>query len=61
MTRFRMTCAAITVVVAGLAMFTTVGAQQLQEKASVSKVRVGTFDSRALRWPFIVRTHSAFK
>jgi hypothetical protein len=48
MTRFRMTYAVITVVLAGLAMHTTVGAQQSQEKTSGSMVRVGTFDSRAL-------------
>jgi len=48
MTRFRMTCAVITVVLVGLAMYTTVGAQQSQEKISASNVRVGTFDSRAL-------------
>ena len=48
MTRFRMTCAVITVGLAGLAAHTTVGAQQSQEKTSGSKVRVGTFDSRAL-------------
>ncbi len=47
MTRFRMTCAAITVL-AGLAVYTTVGAQQPQENTSGSKLRVGTFDSRAL-------------
>jgi hypothetical protein len=48
MTRFRMTCAVITVVLAGVALYTTVGAQQSEEKTSGSKVRVGTFDSRAL-------------
>jgi len=48
MTRFRMTYVVIAVVLAGLAMYTTVGAQQSQEKVSGSKVRVGTFDSRAL-------------
>ena len=48
MTKFRMTCVVIVVVLAGLAMYTTVGAQQSQEKISGSKVRVGTFDSRAL-------------
>jgi len=42
-----MTCAAITVL-AGLAAYTTVGAQQPQENTSGSKLRVGTFDSRAL-------------
>ncbi len=35
-------------VLAGLAVHTTVGAEQLEEKISGSKVRVGTFDSRAL-------------
>ena len=48
MKRFRMTCAVIIAVFCGLAMFTTVFAQQSQEKAFGSKVRVGTFDSRAL-------------
>ena len=48
MTRFGMTCAVITGVLAGLAVYTTVGAQQSQEKTSGSKVRVGTFDSRAV-------------
>ena len=48
MTKFRMTCVVIVFVLAGLAMYTTVGAQQSQEKISGSKVRVGTFDSRAL-------------
>ncbi len=48
MTRFRMTCAVIAVVLAGLAVYTTVGAQQSEGKTSGSKVRVGTFDSRAL-------------
>ncbi len=48
MTRFRMTCAVIIAVLAGLAVHTTAGAQQLQERTSGSKVRVGTFDSRAL-------------
>jgi len=35
-------------VLAGLAVYTTVGAKQPKEKTSGSKVRVGTFDSRAL-------------
>ena len=48
MTKFRMSYAVIVVVLAGLAIYTTVGAQQSQEKISGSKVRVGTFDSRAL-------------
>jgi hypothetical protein len=43
-----MTCAVITAILCGLAVFTTVFAQQSQEKAFGSKVRVGTFDSRAL-------------
>jgi hypothetical protein len=47
MIRFRMMFALI-FVLAGLAVYTTVGAQQSQEKTSGSKVRVGTFDSRAL-------------
>jgi hypothetical protein len=48
MTRFRMTCAVLTVVLAGLAAYTTAGAGQSQQKPPGSKVRVGTFDSRAL-------------
>jgi hypothetical protein len=43
-----MTCAVISVVLAGLAVYTTVGAQQSQEMTSGSKVRIGTFDSRCL-------------
>jgi hypothetical protein len=35
-------------VVAGLALYTTVGAQQQEGKLSGSMLRVGTFDSRAL-------------
>ena len=45
MTRFRMICA---VTIAVLAVHMTAGAPQSQEKTSVPKVRVGTFDSRAL-------------
>ena len=48
MTRFRMAFAVITVVLAGLAMPTTAGAQESQKETSGAKVRVGTFDSRAL-------------
>jgi len=48
MTRLRMTVAATTVLLAGLVMYTAVGAQQPQEETSGSKVYVGTFDSRAL-------------
>ena len=48
MTRFRMTCAVTIAVLAGLAVHMTAGAPQSQEKTSVPKVRVGTFDSRAL-------------
>jgi hypothetical protein len=43
-----MVYAVIVVVLAGLAMHTTVGAQESQDKTSGSKVRVGTFDSRAV-------------
>jgi hypothetical protein len=43
-----MTCAVVTVVLAGPGAWTTVGAQQSQEETTGSKVRVGTFDSRAL-------------
>ena len=49
MTRFRMILAVI--VLAGLAVYTTVvavRAEQPEEKTSGSKVRVGTFDSRAV-------------
>ena len=48
MARLRMTCVVITVVLAGLAVQTAAAAQQSQEKTSGSKIRVGTFDSRAL-------------
>ena len=48
MTTFTMTCAVVTVVLAGPGAWTTVGAQQSQEETTGSKVRVGTFDSRAL-------------
>ncbi len=48
MTRSRMTCAVIIAVLAGLAVHMTAGAPQSQETTSVPKVRVGTFDSRAL-------------
>lgn len=48
MTKFKMTCVVINVVLAGLAGYTTVGAQQSEENTSGSKVRIGTFDSRAL-------------
>lgn len=34
--------------ISGLAMYSTVGAQQAKEQASISKLRVGTFDSRAV-------------
>ena len=48
MTRFRMTCAVAIAVLAGLAAHTRASDQQSQEKGSGSKVRVGTFDSRAV-------------
>ena len=44
MTRSRMTCAVTIAVLAGLAVHMTAGAPQSQEKTSVPKVRVGTFD-----------------
>jgi hypothetical protein len=47
MTRFRIIFAFI-FVLAGLAVYTTVGAGQPEKKASAAKVRVGTFDSRAV-------------
>jgi len=43
-----MTCAVTTAVLAGLAVYTTVGAEHPEEKTSGLKVRVGTFDSRAV-------------
>jgi hypothetical protein len=43
-----MTCVVITVVLAGLAVCPSVGAQESQENTSGSKLKVGTFDSRAL-------------
>ncbi len=52
MTRSRMTCAVTIAVLAGLAVHMTAGAPQSQEKTSVPKVRVGTFDSRALAMAF---------
>ena len=48
MTRVGTIGAVVLVVLAGLAAHTTVGAEQSQEKSAGSKVRVGTFDSRAL-------------
>ena len=47
MTRFSMTYALI-FVLAGLAAYTTVGAQLSQENITGAKVRIGTYDSRAL-------------
>ena len=48
MTRFRMAWALTIAVLAGLAAHTTAADQQSREQGSGSKVRVGTFDSRAL-------------
>ncbi len=48
MARFKITCAVITAVLAGLAAYTTVGAEQPNKKDSGAKLRVGTFDSRAV-------------
>ena len=48
MARFRMTCVVIIASLAGLAVYTTVGAGQSEEKATGAKLRVGTFDSRAV-------------
>ncbi len=48
MTGFRMTSAVITVLLAGLAAHTAVEARQSQKTTAGSKVRVGTFDSRAV-------------
>lgn len=44
----KMTCLVIIAVVAGLAAHMTAGDQESQKKASGSKIRVGTFDSRAV-------------
>ena len=59
MTGVRMTSAVITVVLAGLAAHTTVEARRSQEKTSGSKVRVGTFDSRAVAMAYFAT--DAFK
>jgi len=48
MTRFRMTCAVIAVVLAGLPVCTALGGQPSEQTTPGSKVRVGTFDSRCL-------------
>lgn len=53
MAGFRMTCAVTTAVLAGLAVFTTVGAGVPEEKTSGAKVRVGTFDSRAVAIAYV--------
>ena len=47
MTRVGMVLAVVCVL-AGLAVYATVGAQQTEERNSESEVRVGTFDSRAV-------------
>lgn len=59
MTRFRMTFAVIAVALAALAAHTTVEARQSQKKTSGSKVRVGTFDSRAVAMAYFAT--EAFK
>ncbi|MBC8351119.1 MAG: hypothetical protein H8E66_03985 [Planctomycetes bacterium] len=48
MTRPRMTCAVIAVVLAGLPAYTALAAQPSEQTTSRLKVRVGTFDSRCL-------------
>jgi hypothetical protein len=48
MKTFRMTCAVTAVVLIGLVAYTTGGTEQPEEKAPAEKVRVGTFDSRAI-------------
>ena len=48
MTRSRMTCAVIAVLLSGLPVCTTLEAQPSEQSISGSKVRVGTFDSRCL-------------
>ena len=48
MTRPRMTCPVLAVVLAGLPVLTAPGAQPSEQTTSGSKVRVGTFDSRCL-------------
>jgi hypothetical protein len=48
MTRPRMTCPVIAVVLAGLPVLTAPGAQPSEQTTAGSKVRVGTFDSRCL-------------
>ena len=53
---FRMTSAVITVLLAGLAAHTAVEARQSQKTTAGSKVRVGTFDSRAVAMAYFART-----
>ena len=48
MTRFRVTCAMTIAVLTGLAVHTTAAEPQSRETVSEPRVRVGTFDSRAL-------------
>ena len=48
MMSLKMTCVVLTIALAGLAVHSPVGVQQLQAKANASQVRVGVFDSRAL-------------
>ena len=48
MKTFGMTCAAIAAVVLGLATGLASGAEPAAEKAPEAKLRIGTFDSRAL-------------
>jgi hypothetical protein len=48
MTSLKATAAVITIAPAGLALHSTVGAEQPQAKAGASQVRVGGFDSRTL-------------
>lgn len=48
MKAFRMICAVIAVVIIGMAVCATGKAEQPEEKSSQSRVRIGTFDSRAV-------------
>ncbi|MBN1854068.1 MAG: hypothetical protein JW829_15175 [Pirellulales bacterium] len=48
MKKFRIPCIVITIMLAGLVVYTTVAAQQSKEKTSGAKVHVAIFDSRAL-------------
>lgn len=53
MARFSKTCAAIALALAELAAHTTLGAEQSGGKSPGAKVRVGTFDSRAVAMAYV--------